>query len=106
MSFSFQMRSSGSKELETGEEPRTYGDKLRDLSNLANSLSAYYSLSEIKIRCKLYYFKPFYFFISDCSMSQLAVAWCLKNESVNSLLIGASSVEQFKENIHALQVNK
>lgn len=40
----------------------------------------------------------------DCSMSQLAVAWCLKNDSVNCLLLGASSVEQFKENIHALQV--
>lgn len=35
------MRSSGSKEQVTGEEPRTYGDKLRDLSNLANSLSMY-----------------------------------------------------------------
>lgn len=37
-------------------------------------------------------------------MGQLAVAWCLKNESVNCLLLGATSVEQFKENIHALQV--
>ncbi|XP_060809705.1 voltage-gated potassium channel subunit beta-2 isoform X2 [Amyelois transitella] len=73
-----EMRSSGSKEQLTGEEPRTYGDKLRDLSNLANSL--------------------------NCSMSQLAVAWCLKNESVNCLLLGATSVEQFKENIHALQI--
>ncbi|XP_075991491.1 potassium voltage-gated channel subfamily A regulatory beta subunit hyperkinetic isoform X4 [Anticarsia gemmatalis] len=73
-----EMRSSGSKEQVTGEEPRTYGDKLRDLSNLANSL--------------------------NCSMSQLAVAWCLKNESVNCLLLGATSVEQFKENIHALQI--
>ncbi|KAL0852042.1 hypothetical protein ABMA28_000299 [Loxostege sticticalis] len=73
-----EMRSSGSKEQVTGEEPRTYGDKLRDLSNLANSL--------------------------NCSMSQLAVAWCLKNDSVNCLLLGASSVEQFKENIHALQI--
>lgn len=41
---------------------------------------------------------------ADCSMSQLAVAWCLKNESVNCLLLGATSVEHFKENIHALQV--
>ncbi|XP_073954181.1 potassium voltage-gated channel subfamily A regulatory beta subunit hyperkinetic isoform X1 [Choristoneura fumiferana] len=73
-----QLRSPGSKEQVTGEEPRTYGDKLRDLSNLANSL--------------------------NCSMSQLAVAWCLKNESVNCLLLGATSVEQFKENIHALQI--
>lgn len=38
-------------------------------------------------------------------MSQLAVAWCLKNESINCLLLGATSVDQFKENIHALQVH-
>ncbi|XP_053624145.1 voltage-gated potassium channel subunit beta-2 isoform X2 [Plodia interpunctella] len=73
-----EMQSSGSKEQVAGEELRTYGDKLRDLANLANSL--------------------------NCSLSQLAVAWCLKNESVNCLLLGASSVEQFKENIHALQI--
>ncbi|GBP97987.1 Voltage-gated potassium channel subunit beta-2, partial [Eumeta japonica] len=40
----------------------------------------------------------------DCSMSQLAIAWCLKNESVSCLLLGATSVEQLKENIHALQI--
>ncbi|XP_023953926.1 voltage-gated potassium channel subunit beta-2 isoform X4 [Bicyclus anynana] len=73
-----ELRISGSKDQVTGEEPRTYGDKLRDLSNLANTL--------------------------NCTMSQLAVAWCLKNESVNCLLLGATSVEQFKENIHALQI--
>ncbi|XP_045509549.1 voltage-gated potassium channel subunit beta-2 isoform X1 [Colias croceus] len=69
---------SNSKEQTSGEEQRTYGDKLQALSNLANSL--------------------------NCSMSQLAVAWCLKNENVNCLLLGATSVEQFKENIHALQI--
>ncbi|XP_059055184.1 voltage-gated potassium channel subunit beta-2 [Achroia grisella] len=73
-----ELVSSESKEHIAGEEPRTYGDKLRDLSNLANTL--------------------------NCSLSQLAVAWCLKNESVNCLLLGASSVEQFRENIHALQI--
>lgn len=36
------MRLSGSKEQLNGEEPRTYGDKLRDLSNLANSLSMFF----------------------------------------------------------------
>lgn len=45
------------------------------------------------------------FLLPDCSMSQLAVAWCLKNESINCLLLGATSVDQFKENIHALQVH-
>lgn len=37
-------------------------------------------------------------------MSQLAVAWCLKNDTVNCLLIGATSVEEFNEKMYALQV--
>ncbi|XP_047543911.1 voltage-gated potassium channel subunit beta-2 isoform X2 [Vanessa tameamea] len=73
-----EMRISNSKEQVAGEELRTYGDKLRDLANLAATM--------------------------NCTMSQLAVAWCLKNESINCLLLGANSVEQFKENIHALQI--
>ncbi|XP_046977413.1 voltage-gated potassium channel subunit beta-2 isoform X7 [Vanessa cardui] len=73
-----EMRISNSKEQVAGEELRTYGDKLRDLANLAATM--------------------------NCTMSQLAVAWCLKNESINCLLLGATSVEQFKENIHALQI--
>lgn len=34
-----QIPSSGSKDQVTGEEPRTYGDKLRDLANFADTLS-------------------------------------------------------------------
>lgn len=37
------MRISGSKEQVAGEEPRTYGDKLRDLANLANTMSVFFS---------------------------------------------------------------
>ncbi|KPJ09343.1 Voltage-gated potassium channel subunit beta-2 [Papilio machaon] len=37
-------------------------------------------------------------------MSQLAVAWCLKNEAVNCVLLGATSVDHFKHHIHALQI--
>ncbi|XP_050360476.1 uncharacterized protein LOC126780230 isoform X1 [Nymphalis io] len=73
-----EMRISNSNEQVAGEEPRTYGDKLRDLANLAATM--------------------------NCTMSQLAVAWCLKNESINCLLLGATSVEEFKESIHALQI--
>lgn len=63
----------------------------------------------------------------NCSMAQLAIgefddltetysisifktnlfllkAWCLKNESVHSVLLGASSVEQLIENIQSLLV--
>ncbi|KAK3106130.1 hypothetical protein FSP39_013346, partial [Pinctada imbricata] len=38
-----------------------------------------------------------------CSMSQLAIAWCLKNENVHSVLLGASTVDQLYQNIQALQ---
>lgn len=31
-------------------------------------------------------------------------AWCLKNDNVNSVLLGASTVDQLYTNIQALQV--
>ncbi|XP_044728022.1 voltage-gated potassium channel subunit beta-2 isoform X2 [Chrysoperla carnea] len=60
------------------EESRRQSDKLRDIANLAEKLG--------------------------CTISQLAVAWCLKNESVQCLLLGASTVEQLYENIQSLQL--
>lgn len=39
-----------------------------------------------------------------CTLPQLAVAWCLKNESVQCLLLGANSVDQLYESIQSLQV--
>ncbi|XP_064610710.1 voltage-gated potassium channel subunit beta-2-like isoform X2 [Liolophura sinensis] len=39
----------------------------------------------------------------NCSLSQLAIAWCLKNENVQCVMLGASSVDQLYENIQALQ---
>ena len=42
----------------------------------------------------------------NCTMSQLAVAWCLKNESVHCILLGASSVEQLCENLQSVQVSR
>lgn len=40
-----------------------------------------------------------------CTLTQLATAWCLKNESVQCLLLGASSVDQLYDSIQSLQVN-
>lgn len=40
----------------------------------------------------------------DCTLSQLAIAWCLKNERANSVLLGAKNCHQLKENIGALAV--
>ncbi|NMB55387.1 MAG: aldo/keto reductase [Leptolinea sp.] len=37
------------------------------------------------------------------TMAQLALAWCLKNPNVSSVITGASRVEQVRENMKALQ---
>uniref|UniRef100_A0AAY4DV71 Voltage-gated potassium channel subunit beta-1 n=1 Tax=Denticeps clupeoides TaxID=299321 RepID=A0AAY4DV71_9TELE len=39
-----------------------------------------------------------------CTLPQLAIAWCLRNEAVSSVLLGASSADQLMENIGAIQV--
>lgn len=40
----------------------------------------------------------------DCSMSQLALAWCVKNTNVSCLLLGATKVEQIEDNLKAIAV--
>ena len=39
-----------------------------------------------------------------CSMAQLAIAWCLKNPNVSTVITGASRSEQVVENMKALEV--
>lgn len=39
----------------------------------------------------------------DCTSAQLAIAWCLKNPSISSVILGASSTAQLRENLDALQ---
>jgi len=39
-----------------------------------------------------------------CSVSQLALAWCLRNKNVTTILLGATKPEQLKENLAALQI--
>lgn len=67
------------KERLQPEETRKQQEKLRDISQLADKMG--------------------------CTLSQLAIAWCLKNESVQCLLLGAASVEQLYESIQSLQVS-
>ncbi|MGB9614759.1 MAG: aldo/keto reductase, partial [Fervidobacterium sp.] len=38
------------------------------------------------------------------TMSQLSIAWCLKNPHVSSVILGVSSLDQLKENIKAVEV--
>ena len=40
----------------------------------------------------------------DCTMAQLALAWCLKNPNVSTVITGASRPEQVVENMAALEV--
>ncbi|MEO8357825.1 MAG: aldo/keto reductase [Chloroflexota bacterium] len=42
----------------------------------------------------------------DCTLSQLAIAWCLKNPYVSTVITGASRVEQVHENMKAGEVAK
>jgi aryl-alcohol dehydrogenase-like predicted oxidoreductase len=41
-----------------------------------------------------------------CTRAQLAIAWCLKNPNVSSVITGASKPEQVLENMKALGVAK
>lgn len=38
------------------------------------------------------------------TQSQMALAWCLKNERVSSIITGASRPEQIVENVQALKI--
>ncbi|KAF9898910.1 hypothetical protein BX616_003464, partial [Lobosporangium transversale] len=40
----------------------------------------------------------------DCSTAQLALAWCLKNPNISSVITGASKPSQIEENVKALRV--
>ncbi len=40
----------------------------------------------------------------DCTLAQLALAWCLKNPRVSSVITGATRLEQLRENLKALEV--
>uniref|UniRef100_A0A8C6MIC6 Voltage-gated potassium channel subunit beta-1 n=1 Tax=Nothobranchius furzeri TaxID=105023 RepID=A0A8C6MIC6_NOTFU len=39
-----------------------------------------------------------------CTLPQLAVAWCLRNEGVSSVLLGTSNPDQLTENLGAIQI--
>lgn len=41
-----------------------------------------------------------------CTSAQLALAWCLNNKNVSSVLMGASTEEQLLENIQATEVKR
>lgn len=42
----------------------------------------------------------------DCSPAQLALAWCLKNPNVSTILMGATTPEQIEDNMGCIEVAK
>ncbi|KAK1153355.1 hypothetical protein AOXY_G30286 [Acipenser oxyrinchus oxyrinchus] len=40
----------------------------------------------------------------NCTVAQLAIAWCLRSEGVSTVLLGVSSVEQLIENLASIRV--
>lgn len=67
------------KERAQPEETRRQSEKIRELGALSERLG--------------------------CTLAQLSIAWCLKNESVQCLLLGAITTDQLYDNIQALQVS-
>jgi aryl-alcohol dehydrogenase-like predicted oxidoreductase len=40
----------------------------------------------------------------DCSLAQLAIAWCARNKNVSTVITGASRPDQVRENMKSLDV--
>ena len=40
----------------------------------------------------------------DCSLTKLALAWCIKNRNVSTVLLGVTNLEQLQENINCIEV--
>jgi aryl-alcohol dehydrogenase-like predicted oxidoreductase len=41
-----------------------------------------------------------------CSTAQLAIAWCLMNPHVSSVILGVTSLQQLEANLQALEVKE
>jgi len=42
----------------------------------------------------------------NTSVTCLALAWCIKNRNVSTVLLGATKIEQIQENLKSLEVAK
>ncbi len=62
----------------TGPEAEAKIEKVKELSSIAEELG--------------------------CTMAQLAIAWCLVNPNVSTVITGASQVEQVRENMRAMEI--
>ena len=39
-----------------------------------------------------------------CSLTELALAWCIKNKNVSTVILGITNPDQLKENLNCLSV--
>ena len=91
------------KEKVLSDDGRKQQDKLRELAILAATFDC--TLAQLAIGKYERGERPRLFFILiNASLSRLA--WCLKNDNVHCILLGASSVEQLYENLQSLHVNE
>jgi voltage-dependent potassium channel beta subunit len=42
----------------------------------------------------------------NCSLTQLALAWCLKNPNVSTVILGASKITHLEENLKSIEIYK
>ena len=40
----------------------------------------------------------------NITQAQLAIIWCLNNKNVSSVILGASNIEQLKENLESINI--
>jgi len=43
---------------------------------------------------------------NGCTLAQLVIAWCLKNDPVQCMLVGPTTIQELTSYLQALQVNK
>jgi len=74
---------------------------MKSYAFIANKISDWREQGKFDIVRKLTFFAQQEL---QCSMSQLAIAWCLKNENVSTVLLGATKPEQLEETLLSVDV--
>ncbi|MBS4168756.1 aldo/keto reductase [Parachlamydia sp. AcF125] len=90
--------------LESGILTGKYNEEIPPASRLSRHEELRHRLTKEKI-CKVKALEKLAHELS-CSLPQLAIAWCLKNPHVSSVILGASSLPQLQENLKAEQVKQ
>ena len=91
------------KEKILNEDGKKKQEKIKELQGLAEKLGC--TLAQLSIG--ILHAVNLNFFI-NCNSTLVFLstkAWCVKNESVNCIILGASTLEQLYENIQSLQVS-